>query len=211
MKHNRIPQVVLNPAICRWLSLLAILTYTTTAFASSKSGVDSAIGNQLNQSSSYPVEQLATFKTGPTRSPTGLLYANPVRVEAAQANTWTGTIEIGGLFNTGDDNASQFREYTDWNEGAALSNLTVMGDFGESYFKFNSGTIGNDDQFFKAEYGKYGSYRISGFYNETPHIYATNATLLYQGIGTDVLSLPPPLVPGGNTSADIANALTSAN
>jgi len=210
MKNDRIPQVVLIPTICRWLRLVAILACAAPAVATADSGVDSAIGNQLNQSTSNPVEQLATFKDTLSRSPTGLLYPSPAEVEAAQANTWTGTIEFGVLFNNGDDGASQFREYTDWNEGGALSNLSVMGDFGETYLEFKAGAVGNNDQFFKAEYGRYGSYTISGFYSETQHIYANDATLLYQGIGTDFLSLPPPLVPGGNTSAEITNALASA-
>ena len=83
------------------------------------------------------------------------------------------------MFNNGDDGASQFREDTDWNEGGALSNLSVMSDFGETYLEFKAGAVGNNDQFFKAEYGRYGSYTISGFYSETQHIYANDATLLF--------------------------------
>ena len=211
MNRNPKPPAALETARRRLFWLATLLACMGPAVASTKSGVDAAIGNQLNQSSSYPVEQLATFKTTIARSPTGLLYASPVRVEAAQANTWSSTIEIGGMFNDGDDDASQFREYTDWHEGGVLSNVSVMGDFGATYFEFKGGGIGNEDQFLKAEYGKYGSYVISGFFSETPHIYANDATLLYRGIGTDVLSLSPPLVPGGNTSAEIANALTSAS
>jgi MtrB/PioB family decaheme-associated outer membrane protein len=209
VKHNRNLQAVPDPA--RWLCLVVTLACAATAVASTKSGVDSAISNQLSESASYPVEGLATFKTTSPRSPTGLLYISPVRAEAAQANTWSSTIEIGAMFNDGDDDASQFRKYTDWDEGGVVSNLAVMGDFGATYFKFKGGAIGNDDQFFKAEYGKYGSYRIRGFFYETPHIYANDATLLYEGIGTDVLSLPAPLTPGGNTSAELANAITFAS
>ncbi len=210
MKHNRMRQVVRESVVCRWLCLVATLFVAVSVVASTKSGVDSAIGNQLSQSASTPVEQLATFRTTLTRSPTGLLYVSPVQVEAARKNTWTSTIELGAMISNGDDDASQFREYADWDEGA-VGNLAIMGDFGETYFKFKGGAIGNDDQFFKATYGKYGSYSISGFYYETPHIYANDALLLYRGIGTDVLTLPPPLTPGGNTMADIANALTFAN
>ena len=106
MKNDRIPQVVLILTICRWLRLVAILACAAPAVATADSGVDSAIGNQLNRSSSNPVEQLATFKDTLSRSPTGLLYPSPAEVEAAQADTWTGTIEFGALFNNGDDGAS---------------------------------------------------------------------------------------------------------
>ena len=211
MKHNRLPTFVPGSAICRQLSLVALLTCSTLGFASTKTGVDSAIGNQINDSSIDPVEPLATFATVLTRSPTGLLYISPYEAEAAEADTWSSSIEFGAIFNSGDDGASQFRKYTDWDEGAVLSDVSVMGDFGDTYFNFKGGALGRDDQFLKAEYGRYGSYRIIGFFNEIPHVYADDATLLYQGIGTNVLTLPSPLIPGGNTSDEIANALTSAS
>jgi len=211
MKHFRTAQAVISPTNFRRLNLLAILICTLPAFASTNSGVDSAIGNQLNQSLSYPVEQLATHKTTLSRSPTGLLYVSPVQVELAQSNTWTSTFEIGALSNNGNDDAAQFRKYADWDEGLVLSNLAILGNFGETYIKFNAGGVGRDDQFLTAEYGRYGSFEISSFFTEIPHIYLDGATLLFQGIGTDVLSLPAPLVPGGNTRAEIANALTSAS
>jgi len=210
MKHNRRFQSLPNLVFCRSLCLLAMSAYAAPGIASSNSGVDSAISNQLDQSTSYPRGQLGTFTTVPTRTPTGLLYAVPVQVDAFKTNAWTNSIEFGARMNNGSDDASQFREFTDWDEGGVVSNFSILGDFGDSYVKFSGAALGNDDQFIKAEYGRYGSYWIRAFYNETPHIYATDATLLYNGYGSEVLTLPAPLVAGGNTIAELETALAKA-
>lgn len=210
MKHNRRLPRVHHLTYSRGLCLLAISTCAVPGIATTNSGVDSVISNQINQSLSYPRGQLGTFRTIPTRTPTGLLYAVPWQVDEAITNAWSSSVEFGARFNSGDDDAYPFVKYTDWDEGAVISNFSVLGDFGGTYVKFSGAALGNDDQFVKAEYGRYGSYWIRGFYNETPHIYATDATLLFNGIGSEVLTLPDPLVPGGNTLDELEAALADA-
>ena len=121
------------------------------------------------------------------------------------ADTWWvyhGTVEFGGRFfvndptkdgiaSQGQKSLGKYYEYSDVKPGVfgdawlnaqtkdGLYNIDVWGD-----------NIGYNDQRYEAIGSKAGEYYLDFTWDQTPHIYSTNAQTLYQGLGGSALVLP---------------------
>lgn len=149
------------------------------------------------------------------RSPSGLLYPYPYKPPewtSLGGLDWRGFAELGYLGNSERDPETRFEEYADWSDGLLLRDffLDARSTEGGSYAQIEGGAAGRDDAFYRAELGRRGWLRLGLFYDEVPHVLANDARSLYQGIGSERLTLPPPLVPGGNPLANIDAALAAA-
>jgi MtrB/PioB family decaheme-associated outer membrane protein len=122
----------------------------------------------------------------------------PTKAPVVVAPTWwyEGYAEVGGrFFMNHPDNSTlgKFYEYRDLHPG-------VFGNFrfgahktGADPLDFSAWgkNIGWDDQSFGLEFAKPGQYYLNFEWDETPHTYWQNAQTLYNGVGTNNLTIRP--------------------
>jgi MtrB/PioB family decaheme-associated outer membrane protein len=121
------------------------------------------------------------------------------------ADTWWsyhGEIEFGGrmfannpskdgLASSGAGSLGKYYEYSS----------NKPGPFGNAWLNFGSkdglhqvdiwaDNVGYSDQRFELGASKAGEFYFTGIWDQTPHIYSTNAQTLYNGLGTNALTLP---------------------
>jgi len=127
---------------------------------------------------------------------------------ASIADTWWvfhGDVELGGRFFANDPNkngiASQgqkslgkYYEYSDIKPGV-FGNAWLNGQTKDGLYNFDiwAENPGYNDQRFEAGVSKAGEYYFDIGWDQTPHIYSTNAQTLYSGLGGNALVLPPGL------------------
>jgi MtrB/PioB family decaheme-associated outer membrane protein len=189
------------------------------ARADSAVGTNTSFGSQLNpngQILTLPTDHLSNFWEN-SRSPTGLLYPRPFllpeMVQSTSDPDWwsSGWMEFGYLGTAGKTGTAFFREYGDWSNGLLLSNAGFLAENRKSAF-YVSGNVGNvarDDQYYQLTLGKYGLFSTSLFFDSIPHIFSTDARLLWNGAGTGRLTLPAGLTPGASTPAQVQSALAA--
>ena len=80
------------------------------------------------------------------------------------------TVEFGGIGVGGDKDAAKFREYKDLDSGAYLNNFTLMLEKPKSAFHLDAagGGVGRHDQFYVVDVGRYNTWRVRGWFSETP-------------------------------------------
>ena len=194
--------------------LLYLLAVAETVLADSGRGVDTALGNQLEPAVSIPGAQPHPYGLSPfnrhTRSPSGLRYPDVWQLpELSQigAGDWQGgwATELGMLGTSGETDTASFREYGDWDEAPTLHRLWMRLEKTETgvYVEGLAGAVGRDDQYYRLTAGKYGRFELSGFYHSTPHVFAPNARVLWDGLGSGKLTLPASLTPATSTAAEV--------
>jgi MtrB/PioB family decaheme-associated outer membrane protein len=196
---------------------LAATGISHEALADSAVGVETALGNQINPTG-LPLGGLAT---GPisniyenSRTPSGLLYPRAPRLPAlvqskTDPDTWRSAwAEVGYLANAGTTGTATFREYGDFTPGAFINNAGFHTENHKTarYFSVNAGAVGRADQYYRVNFGKYGTYGATAFFDSTPHVFSTNSKILWSGAGTGSLELPNGLTPGASTIAQVEAA-----
>ena len=178
----------------------------SSAMADSATGVDTVLGNALNPgrpAGPFALDQDALIAS---HSPSGRLYGIPY-AEIPQRQTengwlYNGWLEFGGLFGDANESAALFREFKDLRNGPYVNNFALQADKPDAakYLEAAGGGVGNKDQFYGMQLGRYNDWRVRLFYNETPHVFTSTYRSLWDGVGTGNLSLTPTtpaLVPGG--------------
>ncbi|HSD72779.1 MAG TPA: MtrB/PioB family outer membrane beta-barrel protein, partial [Thermoanaerobaculia bacterium] len=120
------------------------------------------------------------------------------------------SVEAGWLFERGDDHEARFTEFSDLSDGFLLRRFSLEGrqKTGLGHFTLEGGSVARDDAFYRIDLGRTGVFRLRGRYDAVPHVYADDARILYRGVGTESLHLPPGLVPGANRAPEIDAALS---
>jgi MtrB/PioB family decaheme-associated outer membrane protein len=127
---------------------------------------------------------------------------------ASIADTWWvyhGDVEFGGRFFTNDPNKSgiasqgqkslgKYYEYSDIKPGV-FGDGWLNGQTKDGLYNFDiwADNVGYNDQRYEAGVSKAGEYYFDIGWDQTPHIYSTNAQTLYSGLGGGALVLPPGL------------------
>ena len=203
------------------LALLCGLFGTQGVQAGDTSGTmrvgDMQFGNALDLRGWTPMLQpadpdgMSYLHAGMLRTPTGALYPYPPMVDPGKPlgqGDWTyaGLIEFGYLHVGGDRNAEYFRQYADWKSGAVLGLFALNFDNRKTgnYVEVRGSRLSGDDQYYRLRAGRYGSYRVEGFYRDMPHTVSTSAYPIWNGVGSTDLTLPAPLVAGASTPAQVA-------
>ena len=149
------------------------------------------------------------FSTAAAALTAAAAYMTPAAAQSAEtasvADTWWafhGNVEAGGRFflnNPGKDGvASQgqtslgkYYEYSDIRPGPFTDGWL---NFGSKDGLWNvdlwADNVGYNDQRFEVNGSKAGEYYVGVGWDQTPHIYSTNAQTLYNGVGTTTLTLP---------------------
>ena len=147
------------------------------------------------------------------RSPSGLLYPYPPALFDLSdlGDGWRarGALESGYSLVSGDETETRYTKYVERKDGFLVDGLDLelwkpeTGD----YAMLRAGSLGRLDQFYDLEASRAGWVRFRGSFSGVPHKYASDATSLWLGGGSDFLSLPTGLSPAGNTPAAIAAEL----
>lgn len=159
-------------------------------------GVDTVIGNGLNPRgldvTTAPDENgLGPFRAPVAHTPTGSPYSVPW--QEPEAASMHASVEAGYLNTSGDNRAAKLIEYRDLSSGLLINNFSFDSENGNKHFNIFGGGVGRDDQYYGGSAGVYNDWRVTAFYNETPHVFTTTARPLWSGINTGYLSLVPAL------------------
>lgn len=176
-----------------------------------------SLGNQLNPDPQRPAlipdpAGLNIFQKD-LRTPSGLLYRDVQKwpeLKSFGDSDWQYelSVDAGFLSVSGDSHPASFIEYGDWGDGLILNRFTAMLENPKTaqYLKLYGGGIGRDDQYLQFSAGEYGKYDLRLAYDSIPHVFATNARVLWDGAGTDYLTLPSTLTPGASTLNQVLTA-----
>jgi MtrB/PioB family decaheme-associated outer membrane protein len=147
------------------------------------------------------------------RSPSGFLYPYPPEPYELSdlGDGWfaRGAIETGYQLIGGSERETRFTKYVERKDGFLVDGLDFelwkpeTGDYAD----LRAGSIGRHDQFYDFEASRAGWVRFRGSFSGVPHKYASDATSLWNGAGTDSLTLPPGLSPSGNAEDALQAAL----
>jgi len=208
---NSIRSIPVGSAVAIALALAA----QAAAAQDTGMGTDLSFGTKLDPSgwsSLYGCSDEGTSWLTPFehRTPTGYLYHCPPQQPQGKAiGEWlySGTVSLGylGVSGSNEENAN-WQRYSDWDDGLILdlAHLSAIRPSDGSYIDFRGSRLGDDNQFYKFTGGRAGSYRIDAFYREIPNVVSANAKSIWDGIGTDHLTLAPGLVPAGSTPEQVA-------
>ena len=178
----------------RWCTSVIILGIgvlpLTTSLASASPGGGQGVtsGNAMNPPAVSPVVERDPEGLGigeHSRSPTGLLTASPRLVKEPSQTSggllYRMTVEFGGIGVGGDKDAAKFREYKDLDSGAYLNNFSLMLEKPKSAFHLDAsgGGVGRADQFYAVDVGRYNTWRVRGWFSETPHVFTSNYPYLW--------------------------------
>jgi MtrB/PioB family decaheme-associated outer membrane protein len=204
----------------------ALLLGLGIAFGQDTAAFGGRLGNTLNPSAAdyaaaFDPRGLSSFRQTPSRTPSGFLHAWPRAPSEGLGidglGRILGSLEFGVLETDDDERAERFLQYSDWDAGPLLNALSLdwLNTGASRYLKLSALGAGRDDQAWRAELGEYGRFRLGGFYNETPHVFTTNAVSPYQGIGGSLLKLQPgiaprPFAPPAGDNSALAGALAGA-
>jgi MtrB/PioB family decaheme-associated outer membrane protein len=124
------------------------------------------------------------------------------------ADTWWvfhGEVEAGGRFflnnpqkdgikSQGGQALGKYYEYSDIKPGP-FGQAWLNGQTKDGLYNFNvwGDNVGYNDQRYEADGSKAGEHYFDVIWDQTPHVYSTNAQTLYTGIGGPALVLPPGL------------------
>jgi Putative outer membrane beta-barrel porin, MtrB/PioB len=172
------------------------------AHADSAVGQNTTLGNAQHPAPVNPVaEQTDGFDPDGmsvhdyiSHSPSGLMYNipnNDADLKDTKAPEFNASIEAGVIGIGGDKDAALFRQYKDVRKGPVVDSFSVQGITPDSasYMEATGGGIGRDDQFYGLQFGKYNEWKVKAFYNEILHVFTTTAKPIWDGVGTNVLTL----------------------
>ena len=208
------------------LHLLAGTALTAFAAASdaradSAVGASIPLGTQLNPTGlkyflpTDPMGLSSQFQN--SRTPTGLLYPRPYlyppMVQSQSNPDWWSSAwaEIGYLGTAGETGTATFREYGDLSAGPVINSAGFLAENRSSalYFSANVGSVGRSDQTYQLTLGRYGTFSATLFFDSIPHVFSTNAKILWEGAGTGHLTLPSGLTPGASTPGQVQSVLAA--
>ena len=199
-----------------WIAAFAGMTmgWCMLAHADSGVGVDTWHANKLDPAAGATAAGCDDRGTswliaGQHRSPTGNLYAcPPPPVQADAHGDWQsyGILQIGLLGTGGDDRNALWNRYVDWDSGLILGLLDLSFERPEdgTYANVRASRLSDDDQYYQAVFGRAGSYKIEAFLRDMPNVLSNNAKPIWNGVGTNTLTLPSSLVAGGSTPDQVA-------
>src|SRR5690606_9523383 len=197
------------------LSLLSAALFAAPAVLAQDSGLgtDLQFGNAFDPSGGTAVlgcdPDGATWLTAQRkRTPTGFLYPCPPAWPAfAGDGDWhhRGSVTLGYLGVWGDENNMDWRRFSNWDDGVYVgADLRFEKAADGRYFDLRASRIADDSQYVRAVFGRAGKYRVQAFARSQPNVTSGNARSIWNGVGSNHLTLKDGLVPAGSTSAQVA-------
>lgn len=158
---------------------------------------------------------LLTCAVGALAVGTGLPYqalaADMAVVAAPATDSWwyTGSVEVGGRFflnnpqrngisALGGSSLAKYYEYSSIKPGPFADGWAWMGSKNGLYeVDLYGKNVGYNDQRFVGDFSKAGEHYLSVMWDETPHLYSTSALTLFNGVGSNALTIPADIYTGG--------------
>src|ERR1700733_2146849 len=203
----------------RLASVGVFLTVPMFVWADSGVGVDTWRANKLDPTGGQATEGIdpdgtSWLEPGQHRTPTGNLYGEPTEeIHPENLSVWQiyGTFDVGYLNTTGSKTALYDR-YTRWptNGPAFDADLNAERPSDGSYASVRASRISAEDQYYQAVYGKAGAYKAEVFVRDMPNVLSTDSKSIWNGVGSNNLSLKEGLVPAGSTPAQVAAVSAAA-
>ena len=195
-------------ACCVSVALAQWTMLATPAHADSAVGANTTLGNASNPAPINPTLLGGDGGAEPganlaKHTPTGQLYGILGAVSDPAA-TISGSVDVGAVGVSGDQRAAGFKAYKDIRSGLAVDNISLQVEKPDSarFFEATGSGVGRDDQFYGVQFGRYNDWRVKAFYNEQPHVFTSEAHILWDGAGSGRLSLPGNIPAAAGTSAN---------
>lgn len=195
------------------LAVLAALAPIAAVAQDSGVGVDLHFGNALDPSG---VSHLACDPQGVSwltaerkRTPSGSLYLCPPAYGEPRPvgnGDWHFDGSLGlGYIDINDESNTNWLRFNNWADGViGRLDLHYRKPADGSYLDVRASRINNDNQFYKLTYGRAGHYRFEAYARSQPNVTSGNARSIWDGVGSDNLTLKPGLTPGGSSIPDVA-------
>ncbi|MDG6348520.1 MtrB/PioB family outer membrane beta-barrel protein [Luteimonas sp. 8-5] len=210
MKPATRPIARLHPL---WLALLGAMALPAMA-QDSGVGVDLHFGNALDPSGAISrgcdANGMSWLSAERKRTPSGQLY--PCVPDFGQsrelASGWLFSGSFGlGYIDINDENNTNWLRYNDWSDGLiARLALSYMRPADGSYAELRGSRINADNLYVKGAWGRAGHFRLEAFARSQPNVTSGAARSIWDGVGSNSLTLLPGLTPGGSTEAEVAAA-----
>ena len=194
------------------LAVLAVLAPSLATAQDSGSGVDLHFGNALSpsgtQASCDPVG-MSWLTAERKRTPGGHLYlcapeSHPWRNLPSSPWLYRGTLGLGYL-DSGDEHNTNWLRFNNWDKGViGRLDLSMVRPVDGAYFDLRASRINGDNQYYKLNAGRAGHYRIQAFARSQVNVTSGSARSIWDGVGSDHLSLQPGLTPGGSSIPQVA-------
>lgn len=195
------------------LALAAALAMPGVALAQdSGMGVDLQFGNPLD-----PTGQNAPGCTPGGSSwlnderkhtPTGAMFAcRPDYPDFKTGEVWRsrGTIGIGYISVNGDEDNTAWRRFSNYEDGVIFgANLRFEKPADGHYADVRSSFINQDSYYLRTVFGQAGKYRVQAFARAQSNVTSGNARSIWDGVGSNHLTLKAGLTPAASTSAQVA-------
>ncbi|HET9033898.1 MAG TPA: MtrB/PioB family outer membrane beta-barrel protein [Dokdonella sp.] len=206
--------------LLRKLPLAAAILLALPAFADSGVGVDTWLGNKLDPNAGAHIagcdpRGTSLMAPGQRRSPTGNLYncpsPPPLIKKRGDWDTY-GVIQFGLVSTSGDDRNAWWNRYVDWDSGFILGLLEFSAERAAdgSYVNVRASRISDDDAYFQAVFGRAGSYKVQAFLRDMPNVLSNNFRSIWNGVGSNTLTVADGLTAGGSTPEQVAAASAAA-
>lgn len=214
MKPHRL-HAVLYP-----LPLAVAIFLALPAHADSGVGVDTWRGNKLDPAAGSQIDGCdprgtSRMDPGQRRSPTGNLYNCPSPPPLLKRHgDWEsyGVVQFGLIGTSGDDQNAWWNRYVDWDEGFILGLIDFSFERAAdgSYGNVRASRISDDDEYYQAVFGRAGSYKVQAFIRDMPNVLSNNFRSIWNGVGSNNLTLVDSLPVGASTPAEVAAASAAA-
>ena len=203
-----------NTSTCRW-SLLSLALLAGLAQAQdSGAGIDLQFGNWLNPSGRIgwkgcDPDGMSWLTAEPKRTPTGFLYGctpdMPEGHQTAGGWTWSGDVGLGYLHISGDGTNTNWRRFRNPDDGIILqADFSLRRASDGSYLDVRMSRLDSDNQFYRAVFGQSGRYKVQAFIRSSPNVLSGDARSIWNGVGTNNLTLKGGLTPAGSTPDQVA-------
>lgn len=150
-----------------------------------------------------------------TAFPSGNLYLCPAASPAqTELGDWlfSGSLDIGFVGVGGDEDNALWNRYADWEDGFILGllQLEFLRPRDGSYASLRASRISDDDAYFDAMFGRAGSYKVHAFLRELPNALSDSVRSIWNGVGSNHLTLVDSLQVGASTSEQVGAASQAA-
>ena len=200
--------------------MFAALAFAPLAAAQdSGSGVDLQFGNRLDPTGSAQTlngcdeRGMSWLRADSQRTPTGFLYQCPPAwpmTETIGDWLYSATFSLGVLAG-GDGENAQWQRYSSWDETLAGGpfSVSLRRPADGTYLDFRGSRLTPDNQYYKLTGGRAGRYEVDVFYRDQANVVSGNARSLWNGVGSNHLTLAGGLIPAASTPAQVEQTLTA--
>ncbi|MFA5684251.1 MAG: MtrB/PioB family outer membrane beta-barrel protein [Lysobacteraceae bacterium] len=193
------------------LAALAALFCCAAWAQDSGVGVDFQFGTELapagRQAAECDPRGASWLRADAHRSPGGSLYrCPPQRVMSGEEWLRWGSVEFGWMSASGDVSNADWLRFNGWDDGIVLGllDISLVRPEDGRYVDLRASRLNADNQFIKATIGQAGRYRIEAFARTQPNVVSGAAKSIWDGIGSNRLTLRDGLIPAASTPEQVA-------